>query len=103
MANKAATALVFFVIAIIAFGLSACCAMATYGAFQTSSITGSDNGDTGSVSSDYSVSDGDSNTQSSNNNQDILTNVKDTVKSLLGMDTSNETQYSEDSSISNGY
>lgn len=42
--------------------------MATYGAFQTSSITGSDNGDTGSVSSDYSVSDGDSNTQSSNNN-----------------------------------
>jgi predicted PurR-regulated permease PerM len=115
MADKAATALVFFIIAIIAFALSACFAAATYGVLVNTAVTSSDNGDVGTISTNYSTIDNnDSYSNSSSNNiqssgidtnqvdnsngSNILTNIQNQAKNLLGV--SSNSNYSPDSSIS---
>ena len=128
MADKAATALVFFVIAIVAFGLSACFAAVTYGMVQDAAISNSNNSDTGdnisidnssSANENYGSSDNQqsynaysnnntksmdsSNVQSTNsstNTSDFITSMGDSLKGLLGI-SSNNNQYSSDSSLSN--
>lgn len=115
MADKAATALVFFIIAIIAFALSACFAAATYGVLVNTAVTSSDNGDVGTISTNYSTIDNnDSYSNSSSNNiqssgidtnqvddsngSNILTNIQNEAKNLFGV--SSDSSYSPDSSIS---